>query len=104
MKFVFLLFLLFTFKADAWMEEWAPKCKGASADVKMLSKKCVHHFITTIKNDDIDWILKNELGIGVTISTTFGSVNSYKAPLNRINRDLNYTSAGFLNLINGLFR
>lgn len=62
MKFVFLLFLLFTFKADAWMEEWAPKCKGASADVKMLSKKCVHHFITTIKNDDIDWISDSSEG------------------------------------------
>ncbi len=56
-----------------------------------------------IYNDDIEWILKNNLGIKVTISTSFGKVDSFDKPFNRINRDLNFTSSGFLELINGLF-
>ena len=57
-----------------------------------------------IYNDDIDWILKNELGIEVTISTNFGCIKSYDKPFNRINRDLNYTSEGFLDMINNVFQ
>jgi len=56
-----------------------------------------------IYNDDIDWILRKELGIEVTISTNFGAVTSFDKPINRINRDLNYTSEGFINLINNVF-
>ena len=56
-----------------------------------------------IYNDDIDWILKQELGIEVTISTNFGCITAYDKPFNRINRDLNYTSEGFLGMINNVF-
>jgi len=55
-----------------------------------------------IYNDDVDWIIKNNLGIKVTIGTSFGKVNSYDKPLNRINRDLNQSSSDFVKMIEGI--
>lgn len=52
-----------------------------------------------IYNADVDWIIKNNLGIKITIGTSFGKVNSFDKPLNRINRDLNQSSADFIKMI-----
>lgn len=55
-----------------------------------------------IYTDDIDWILKHDLGMLVTISTDFGKITDFNKPLSRVNRDLNYTSEKFVELINSL--
>ncbi len=52
-----------------------------------------------IYNEDVDWIIKNNLGINVTIGTSFGKITSFDKPLNRINRDINQSSEDFLALI-----